>query len=242
MNKIKIAILTSGKSHHTFFVRELLKLYLNIDVYIEKKKIVCPFDNFHYFEEEREKFELIEFFENKIVNISDLTRCFYFDSINSELVLNELKNSRPDIVFVLGTGLIKYPLINLLNTMKIPLLNFHGGNPEKYRGLDSHLWSIYHKDFSELKVCLHEIDEDLDTGNIVSIEQIILSKEIKLYQLRKLNIELCINMAIETINFYSNFGKISSNTNSKNGRYYSFMPAVLKNICLNNFNEYISNL
>ena len=54
-------------------------------------------------------------------------------------------------------------------------INLHGGDPEKYRGLDSHLWSIYHEDWASLVSTLHVVSKDLDAGD--SIEKIYRSFE-----------------------------------------------------------------
>ena len=37
---------------------------------------------------------------------------------------------------------------------------------EKYRGLDSHLGALWHRDYSELKTCLHQLSDTLDDGDI----------------------------------------------------------------------------
>ena len=49
---------------------------------------------------------------------------------------------------------------------KNKIFNLHGGNPEEFRGLDSHYWSIYHNNFN-LYSCLHKLSYKLDDGDII---------------------------------------------------------------------------
>ena len=55
----------------------------------------------------------------------------------------------------------------MISIFENKIFNLHGGDPEKYRGLDSHYWSIYHNDFKSLITTLHKVRPILDTGEIV---------------------------------------------------------------------------
>ena len=151
--------------------------------------------------------------------------------------MRALKKENPDMVLVFGTGLLKEHLIRVCpnNTY-----NLHGGDPESYRGLDSHLWAIYHRDFSSLVTTLHRLDTSLDTGDIILQGQIPLTQGMGLYMLRAVNTQLCVQLAVATIDMCSRYGNVVSRRQRQAGRYYSSMPSTLKSICCKNFEKYIN--
>ena len=105
--------------------------------------------------------------------------------------------------------------------------------------MDSHLWSIYHKDFNSLKTTLHKITPQLDAGEIYKIEHIKLWPNMKLFQLRLSNTETCLKLALDLINEVKNKKPIKYIQQKNLGRYYSLMPESLKFKVNDNFENYI---
>ena len=122
------------------------------------------------------------------------------------------------------------------------MVNLHGGNPEEYRGLDSHLWAIYHNEFINLITVLHLVDSNLDTGDIVETSNIELFAGMDIKALRKINTEICLNITIKALSNYEKNNIFDSRPQLKIGRYYSFMPSVLKDSCVKNFLRYTKDL
>ena len=96
-----------------------------------------------------------------------------------------------------------------MNKLNPSTFNFHGANPEKYRGLDSQLWALWHRDYGELKTCLHQLNETLDDGDIfnllpidmVKFKKIEDKKALYINQLSKLNdLYLSLNNQIFALN------------------------------------------
>jgi methionyl-tRNA formyltransferase len=121
-------------------------------------------------------------------------------------------------------------------------LNLHGGAPEYYRGLDSHLWAIYHNDFKNLITTLHYVEPTLDTGKIVFEKKLNITKDITIEKLRILNTDACISMSAMAISTLSKNYNLPSRVQSKTGRYYSFMPATLKEICVSKYNRHLQKI
>ena len=121
-------------------------------------------------------------------------------------------------------------------------LNLHGGNPERYRGLDTHLWSIYHNDFGDLVTTLHHVDADLDTGDIVFQSKLKVEAGTRLHQLRAINTKVCVNLFLVALGAFQSIGWLPSREQVSHGRYYSYMPAVLKEECIRKFNRYVTGL
>ena len=130
----------------------------------------------------------------------------------------------------------------MLDLYKGRLVNLHGGNPEEYRGLDSHLWAIYHGDFDNLITVLHMVDSGLDTGDIVEREKLELVYGADIRVLRKINTEACLRLTLKALKNFEKNNQFNSKPQLRFGRYYSFMPSVLKDSCVTKFLRYTNNL
>ena len=231
---MKIIFLTSYKTHHKYLISKISKTE-DVSVLKETDIIRPKFETYSEIEKLTESFEkknmLSENFQKSIISQET------FNSINSPKILTKLKELNPNLVFVLGTRKISSNIIEEFNGR---LINLHGGDAELYRGLDSHLWAIYHKDFDALKVTAHFVSKELDDGEIVKKEKLDLSNISSIAQLRFQNILTCEKILLEIINDYKLNMKIKSvKQNEKYSRYYSFMPKDLKSICIRNFNKFI---
>ena len=213
-----IALLTTKTIHHIYFENQIFKKYKNLINISETTFIKPNFKTSIIFEKKREYFEKKVWFKNKKVNFK--SRGFSVKNINSTKVLNILKKNKVKFIIVFGTRKIDKKIIKMYNNK---IFNLHGGNPEEFRGLDSHYWSIYHNNFN-LYSCLHKLNYKLDDGDIIFLEKIKLSKKIKIFQLRLQNTICCIKMVLKLINLIKKNYKIRSYKQNKIGRYYSFMP------------------
>ena len=57
-------------------------------------------------------------------------------------------------------------------------------------------------------------------------------------ELRKKNTEICIKISLEALREFKNEGSFISRPQEKIGRYYSFMPSVLKEVCRIKFEKF----
>ena len=237
---MRITVLTTQTIHHTFFIYSLLKIGYEVNVFLElNQNNFFPFSTKHEFEQERDIFEKDKFFNGENVLIENLTNTKKFENLNSKNSIEAIKNDISELIIVFGTGLIKKEFINASRGL---LLNLHGGDPEKYRGLDSHLWAIYHKDFDSIVTTIHKLDEKLDNGEILIKGKLDINKSTKIESLRSINTQLCINLSQTIIEMYLNKKSLISSNQRYKGRYYSAMPSVLKSVCIKNFKNYIKNL
>ena len=231
---MKILILTTKTPHHHFFIKQLLKFYSKeVEVFFEEKKISFPFKVSHRFESKRILYEKKKFFDNK--NFT-LKKGLSFYDINSKECIKKIRNLNPKIIIVFGTGKIKDEIIN---EFKNKIFNLHGGDPALYRGLDSHLWGIYHNDYN-FYVTLHKLEKKLDTGNIIFKKKII-KKNLKIFEIRYFTTLICIDLSKKLIQNFLNNKKIKEVKLKSIGRYYSAMPSSIKNICYNKMNSFYEN-
>lgn len=237
---MKLAILTTETLHHNYFVQEIARHH-EIELIVEEtQSLQAPFATFHPFEAEREQYEQARWFQDQAVPaLQDFAPLLQVKNINDKQAVNALNTLQPEVILVFGTGRIKAPLIR---SCEQGILNLHGGNPERYRGLDSHLWAVYHRDFDALDTCLHRLNAELDDGEIIMRIPIPLEKDLPLHALRAVNTECCVELCRSALATYQALGKFLSYPQSHKGRYYSFMPQDLKALCLKRFERHTATL
>lgn len=233
---MKIIVLTTQTLHHSWYIRELIKHYPKTETIIETTFAAPSFDIFHKFEEKRDKFEEVQFFSNKPVTLPELCPTAHFENINDPKVLIKINAIKPDFLIVFGTRKLE---ASLISKYKGKIINLHGGDPELYRGLDSHLWSIYHEDFDSLVTTLHILNENLDDGEIIQKVSLNIKTLSCLSELRTLNTQACVNLTLGAIKTYELLGKFLTQKQRIKGRYYSFMPAELKEVCVKKFKKHV---
>ena len=236
---MKIIVLTTQTPHHTYFVRELVKKFPVELVITERIGAVMPFPTTHPFEIKRDEYENEVFFGGKERTLAELAPTVEVDSVNGKETLERIERFSPDVLISFGTGKISKKVIALCPD---GIINLHGGDPEEYRGLDSHLWAIYHKDFEHLITTLHCLNERLDDGRIILQAPVPIARDMKIYELRRANTQACVALTLTALERYARDGKFTSRPQKKQGRHYSFMPSPLKQICQTYFERYTSTL
>lgn len=109
-----------------------------------------------------------DFLEDKWQEITPGINLVHTPDINGELVKQQLRDVRPDIVLVHGTSLIKD------DTLKdIPLvLNLHWGLSPYYKGSYCTEWALLHHDPYNIGFTVHRISSKIDGGDILTQERI----------------------------------------------------------------------
>ncbi len=232
---MKIALLTTQTPHHTFFVREIAARFDSVQAFCERQSLRPTFDTSHPFETERDEFERNRWFRGADPRIDEFVPATTVDTMNGTEGLSSLSSWRPDVAIVFGTGRLSSVV---LENGPSCFLNLHGGDPEEYRGLDTHLWAIYHSDFGGLVTTLHRINSSLDDGDICLQERISISAGMRLCELRLANTEACVRIAVAALSSVREQGDVPSRKQRRAGRYYSFMPSPIKEICLKRFENY----
>ena len=170
-------------------------------------------------------------FQNKRFNFKG--KSYAIKNINDNIIFKILKKHKIKYLIVFGTRKIRKEIIK---KFKNKIFNLHGGNPQEFRGLDSHYWSIYHNNFN-LYSCLHKLSYKLDDGDIIFLKKIKLQKNMKIHQLRLKNTLYCVQMVLRLIYLIKNNKRIPSFKQKNQSRYYSFMPKVIKDIVEKKFKK-----
>lgn len=234
---MKVALLTTDTTHHTYYAWKLGAAFPLAAIVLETHVLGPPFETFHPFEARRDEYEREVLFKGFDGTLHDLAETHAVEF--ADQALPTLRRLAPDAVLVFGTGKLPPPVLDVATQAS---LNLHGGNPEEYRGLDTHLWTIYHRDFENLVTTLHYANEELDCGDIVSQARLDIRPGTELYQLRSVNTEACVALSLEALRTLEATGSVPTRGQTKKGRYYSFMPALLKDRCVGEFARYVAQL
>lgn len=84
--------------------------------------------------------------------------------VNGPKVIAAIKESKPDVVLVYGTGLLSR---ELLEFMPLHTINLHAGLSPFYRGAATLYWPIYFMQPQAVGFTFHKIDPAIDSGDII---------------------------------------------------------------------------
>jgi hypothetical protein len=228
------ALLTTDTPHHRYFAREMSDAGLLGDVFLETSHATAPFETSHPFEARRDEYERDVLLGGDGAEFAKFGPVHHVADINDARCVAELKRSQPGAIVVFGTRKLREDVIHTTGVC----LNLHGGDPRQYRGLDTHLWAIYHGDFAGLVTCLHHVDRELDTGDIVACRTVPVIRGMELHELRAANTRACVELVKAALAAPAP----KRVPQAAKGRYYSFMPGCLKALCVEKFRKYAGSL
>jgi methionyl-tRNA formyltransferase len=235
---VKLALLTTDTPHHAWYAWKLHERFPLRAVWLERRAAAAPFPTAHPFEAERDAWERATLLAGW-PGFAALCAVRETDSMNDPPATAALHDLAPEVVLVFGTGRLDPAVIA---APRLACLNLHGGHPEHYRGLDSHLWAIYHGDWDNLVTTLHHVDAGLDTGDVVAQTQLRLGRASRLAELRAASTRACLELSLLALERLAATGAVPSRRQVQRGRYYSWMPAVLKDECVRKFARHVATL
>tara|TARA_X000000368_G_C23010642_1_gene703306 strand:- start:450 stop:1190 length:741 start_codon:yes stop_codon:yes gene_type:complete len=108
---------------------------------------------------------------DKNINLSKYfskhVKTIYVNNPNSKKSQIRISKLNPDLLLLLGTGIIKR---NILLVPKIGTIHIHQGFLPKFRGVNTIEWSIYSDE--DVYISSHFVDVGIDTGNIIMRKKI----------------------------------------------------------------------
>jgi methionyl-tRNA formyltransferase len=232
---LRIVLLTTDTPHHWYWAQQVAAGHAVQGVFLEAPAPPPPFPTAHPFEAARDEYERQVLLGGRLARWTDIAEVHAVSSMNDAASLAALTSLRPDVILVFGTGRLA---ASIPSTASTACLNLHGGNPEHYRGLDTHLWAIYHGDFDNLVTTLHHVDAGLDTGGIVFQTQVQLAAGMRLAEFRAANTRACVDLTRLAIDTLDRGAELPVRIQTAKGRYYSAMPAVLKDDCVRKFERH----
>ena len=223
---MEILLLGTDTLHRRFIINSLLDYGIELNTCIFQNQSYLPSFKVRAPWYKTEKLQLLKKFKKKtrvdLRRVKKIIKIKNLSSINNEAKKEILK---ANFIIVSGADWIKG---DLLKKIKHKSLNVHMGIVQKYRGLDSNLWAWYHNDFENMGVTLHTLNNSLDTGSIFKSQNFKILKNTKIWYLRYLESNLAVKLLKKALNLFA-LKKLKLKKQKTYGRYYSFMPSVIKN-------------
>lgn len=236
---MRIVVLATNSIRRRHLVRAIQEFAPVERVLIETREPRPPFETAHPFEAVRKDHEADIWFGGKAPGFAEIADVEYFESLNGRDAVSALAAARPDAVIVFGTGKLSPAVIGVCPE---GCVNLHGGDPEEYRGLDVPLWAVYHGDFGALATTVQRLAPELDSGDIVTRTPISVTPGMGLHELRRAGTEAAIAAVRDALDGFARTGRFSGRPMARKGRYYSFMPGVLKDVCVERWERHAALL
>ncbi len=139
------------------------------------------------------------------------------ENINSESAIEYLKNINPDAVV-----LASYTQIigkDLLSIPEYGFINLHGGKLPEYRGSSTLNWMVINGE-TEGGVSIIKIDEDIDTGPILTQEKFTIAPSHTIADVVKTTLEVFPRLLTETLDKLEQGGIKEIPQETTQGAYY----------------------
>lgn len=136
-------------------------------------------------------------------------------TLKSEEIQNQINEIKADIIVVVAYGfIIPKPI---LSSKRFGCLNIHPSMLPKYRGAAPLQRSIINGE-KETAVCIMQMDEGLDTGDILMSKRFDLKDDITLIDLHDKCAKLGAELLLETLKNIENISPIKQDSLIKNGK------------------------
>lgn len=158
-----------------------------------------------------------KFFKNKIsiAKVNDL---------NSKKAESMLKKFGPDIVILLGTGIIRK---NILQIPKVGTIHCHQGYLPDFRGINTIEWSIFYG--VDVYITTHFVDPGVDTGPILLRKKIEIDGQDNISSIRKKCQEESVNLILNTVKGIRNNNINPEEQKKEQGKQYFAMHPLFIN-------------
>ena len=236
---MRLVILTTGSVRRRYFVKTLQDMFAVTRVFLETAESTPPFEIAHPLDDAGRSHETEVWFGGAAPDFDQVAEVERFESLNDSNAVEAIAAAEPDVVLVFGAELLRPPVLDICPD---GCVNLHSGDPESYRGLDCHLWAVYHGDFAALVTSLHRLTPELDAGDVVDRRPVALASGMGLHELRRVHTEGCVEIVTEALGDFAATGAFQATPQARPGRYYSFMPAVMKDLCVRRFERHTTAL
>ncbi|MDH3280999.1 MAG: formyltransferase family protein [Gammaproteobacteria bacterium] len=236
---MRLIVLTTGSVRRRHFVRALQCIAPVTRAFIETGKQVPPDDTFHSFERKSKDYEKSMWFNGRPPPFEDIVETQYFPCLNNPNALHAIAETRSHMMLVFGTRKLSQSVIDICPS---GAFNIHTGDPERYRGLDAHLWAIYQGDFDAVSVAMHRLTAELDGGETLATRRVPINPEMSLFQLRRASTDVAIDLTRQALVEYQTTGGWHTRHQKSIGHYYSFMSSESKEICVQRFAQHTARL
>ena len=236
--KQNIVIITGNGVRHKFFIQFLNHHFSISEVYIEESDYPNPIPNseeesiaWDWFFKRRDQYEKKLILESSHLRQKNNPRITYLekDALNTSSTIANIINTNPDFIALFGTEILKK---SFLKSFPGCLFNLHVGDPEFYRGSSCNFWPIHQGELQHMSATIHQIDQGIDTGDILFRKTVTLNKNDNEQTLLLKPLELGTKLMVKTIKSWQN-GKLQPITQNRTGKLFKkkdFTPKAILDV------------
>ncbi len=206
---------------HFYFARVLLKNKLISKIIIQKREKFIPdfpkglnSNLIKLFQKHFEKRDDAEkyFFSNNLLNLDNIDHLIIDKKeLCSDRVKEFIISSRSKLCITFGCSLLDKNILNL----PVKFWNVHGGLTPQFRGTITHFWPSYFLMPQFTGYTLHEIDNNIDTGNVIHQTSAKLNRGDGLQMLSSRTTKHFIDQFVKILSSDVNFHKIPNGIKQK---------------------------
>lgn len=113
--------------------------------------------------------------DNNLVNKEiPVTAILNVATVNSKKTISLIKEIQPELILISGTRIISKKVLSCTNAK---FINIHVGITPKYRGVHGGYWALAKSDSANCGVTIHQVDEGIDTGQVIAQNLIEITKQ-----------------------------------------------------------------
>lgn len=158
-----------------------------------------------------------------------------FSDINDSNILRQLELLKPEVI-VSFNGVSKWPT-ELLSIPSIGCVNIHLGELPKYPGLSPVIQALAAGE-TQIAVCLHWMDESIDTGGVVDTSYINISEARSILHLHSLLNARASKLLVSALPTVVASERLGTRPGSSASRVFSSVPdRKVVTMARNNFNN-----
>jgi hypothetical protein len=229
---MRIALLATDCPPALRCAGSLAKAYDLCGILVRTKAPVLPFATAHDLDGEQAAFESDAWFGGHSPTLAGFAPVHEVPDMTGAEAAAVLKHLAPDVVVSLNGGPIGRAIIDLKKDRALVL---HPGNPQEYRGEDTHLWAVYHGEEKSLECIVQYATADPNCGPVLVSTPLDLPPGTPLAGLRRAVTDGCITGMEKVLKFFDGGGMLSVTRLQHPGKLYTPMPAVMKDYCLSQF-------
>ena len=234
--KARIAVLTTQTTHHAQFLDRLAEYHEIVQVVLENKETTINYEIHARLDQLVDDYEQKLWFDGKEPIIQDIYPTVNVTSCNDPDSVKAITKAKPDLIFSFGVGRVGVELLSLYPKRYI---NIQATDTEHYAGLDTMYWACFHGDFNHLSACLNLIEPERQQGAKILKYQYTPTVDSEVIHLRSVFTNRSIDAALDIVSMHQHFDQFINQPQIYNGRFYYFIPAVLKDLIENKYSTYL---
>jgi folate-dependent phosphoribosylglycinamide formyltransferase PurN len=146
-------------------------------------------------------------------------------TLNDQAALNELKNTKIDLVIYAGGGILGKKFIE---SVRYGVLNAHSGPLPYFRGMNCMEWTLYYGVIPEITV--HFIDNGIDTGPILKRFPMEVKAGDTIASLRGKSVVSEVKALLMVLSNFQNYAYSITKQDASQGVQFFIMHPFIKNI------------